>query len=97
MKLQAVGNSVLVEPETPKTATDSGILIAEQKFGSAPKVGRILSIGPRVEDFDYAIGDRVAIAVELGDVHGGVIDGQRMLKLKPEQIIGQVTEGAVIE
>ncbi len=95
--LSAIGEFVLVEPEMPQTETKSGIFIPGQKHTGPPKVARILSIGPRLKHFDFAVGDRVLIQVDMDAVHGGVVGEQRVLRLKAHQIVAGIEEGADIK
>ena len=61
--IQAVGNRVIVQPDTPKTTTESGIILTEIA-PEIPNKGIVLSVGNKVEDVkegDYIIYDPLPV------------------------------------
>lgn len=60
MKIQPLRNLIIVRPDKPKEKTDSGIIIANEKWKQLPFTGTVEAIGPLVENVQ--VGDRIVFA-----------------------------------
>ena len=57
--MQAVGNRIIIEPDSPETTTESGIILTET-LPDVPNKGVVLSVGDKVENInegDYIVYD----------------------------------------
>ena len=65
MKLQPLGNRVIIEPANEEQTTESGIVIPETAEKEKPVKGTVISVGPgRLHEK----GDRVPVTVKEGDM-----------------------------
>ena len=84
-----LGNVVAMEPIDPPKETPSGIIIPEAKYNLDPAIkGRVLGIGPRVQEVD--LGD--VILVEELYTKGQKIDlqGRKVVFIKEDYIIAVI-------
>lgn len=95
MKIEPLGDNVLIEPLESETKTASGIVIPDTAK-EKPQQGRVAAVGPgRVEE-----GKHIKMAVKKGDKvmykkWGGneiKVEGKEMLLVKEEDILAVIAE-----
>ena len=82
MRLRPLGNRVLVIPDAPRTHTDSGLELPQDRY--EPDVsGVVAAVGPGCAG-DVAVGEHVAFSPHVGQVT--VFEGTKYLILREDEI-----------
>jgi len=96
IKLQPLGDRIVVEPIEQEEVTASGIVLPESAK-ERPQRGRVVAVGPGARDDD---GKRIAMDVGEGDVvvyaqYAGTnfkIDEKKLLILSEKDILAKVVD-----
>lgn len=96
IKLQPLGDRIVVEPIEQEEVTASGIILPESAK-ERPQRGRVLAVGPGARDDD---GKRIAMDVSEGDVvvyaqYAGTnfkVDEKKLLILSEKDILAKVLD-----
>ena len=88
LKIQPLGDRVVVKPEDKKEQTKAGIIIPESASESNPKIGEVVAVGELKEIKDVKVGDKVVFS-EYGydEVE---IDGQKYLIIESKKLLALV-------
>ena len=94
MKLQPLGDRVVVKAKEEGDATTPSGLVIPDTAKEKPQLGDVLSVGPG----DFQDGDRIPIDVEVGDVvvyskYGGTeikFEGQEFLILSARDVLAVI-------
>jgi len=96
IKLQPLGDRIVVEPIEQEEVTASGIILPESAK-ERPQRGMVLAVGPGARDDD---GKRIAMDVSEGDVvvyaqYAGTnfkVDDKKLLILSEKDILAKVVD-----
>lgn len=96
IKLQPLGDRIVVEPIEQEEVTASGIILPESAK-ERPQRGKVLAVGPGARDDD---GKRIAMDVSEGDVvvyaqYAGTnfkVDEKKLLILSEKDILAKVVD-----
>lgn len=95
IKLEPLGDRVIVKPIEQEETTASGIVLPETAK-EKPQKGEVLAAGPgRIEDgdrieMDVAVGDKVIYAKYVGTEFK--LDGEKLLILSEKDILAKISE-----
>ncbi len=94
MKLQPLGDRIIVKPKEDDTATTPSGLVIPDTAKEKPQLGDVLAVGPG----DFQDGERVPVDVKQGDVvvyskYGGTeikFEGQDFLILSSRDVLAVI-------
>ncbi|MDH3606412.1 MAG: co-chaperone GroES [Acidimicrobiia bacterium] len=94
MKLQPLGDRIIVKPKEDDTSTTPSGLVIPDTAKEKPQLGDVLAVGPG----DFQDGDRVPVDVKKGDVvvyskYGGTeikFEGQEFLILSSRDVLAVI-------
>ncbi len=91
MKLQPLGDRVVVKPKDEDEATTTSGLVIPDTAKEKPQLGEVLAVGPG----EFSDGDRVPMDVSVGDLvfyskYGGTevkVEGEEYLVLSSRDVL----------
>ena len=91
MKLQPLGDRIVVKPKDEDEATTSSGLVIPDTAKEKPQLGEVLAVGPG----EYQDGDRIPLDVKVGDLvfyskYGGTevkVEGEDYLVLSSRDVL----------
>ena len=94
MKLQPLGDRIIVKPKEDETSTTPSGLVIPDTAKEKPQLGDVLAVGPG----EFQDGDRIPLDVKEGDVvvyskYGGTeikFEGQEFLILSSRDVLAVI-------
>ncbi|MBT8201866.1 MAG: co-chaperone GroES [Acidimicrobiia bacterium] len=94
MKLQPLGDRIIVKPKEDETSTTPSGLVIPDTAKEKPQLGDVMAVGPG----DFQDGDRIPLDVKEGDVvvyskYGGTeikFEGQDFLILSSRDVLAVI-------
>lgn len=91
MKLQPLGDRIVVKPKDEDEATTTSGLVIPDTAKEKPQLGEVLAVGPG----EYQDGERIPLDVEVGDLvfyskYGGTevkVEGEEYLVLSSRDVL----------
>ena len=91
MKLQPLGDRIVVKPKDEEEATTTSGLVIPDTAKEKPQLGEVLAVGPG----EYQDGDRIPLDVKVGDLvfyskYGGTevkVEGEDYLVLSSRDVL----------
>lgn len=95
MKLNPLGDRILIKPSAPPTRTASGLHLSEQ--AKPEQVGRIVAIGKAATKTGVQVGDTVLFSWQSGQELYVGDDSQRFLVMLEDDLLAVIGQGVTIE
>ena len=95
MKLQPLGDRIVVKPKEEDDSTTKSGLVIPDTAKEKPQLGEVLAVGPG----DYQDGERIPLDVKVGDLvfyskYGGTevkVEGEEYLVLSSRDVLAVLT------